>query len=89
MTEFEPSSPSGSPTPEELRKALNAFKKRLKLTRRDDEASLGYGPTSSGKSSGLVAIMPPSQYPKAVWDKLVEQGRLKYAGHGLYQLATT
>ena len=89
MTDSQSPSPSDSPTPEELRKALNAFKKRLKLSRRDDEASLGYGPMSGGKSSGLIAIMPPSQYPKAVWGKLVEQGRLKYAGHGLYQLATT
>ena len=35
----------------------------------------------------IVAIMPPHQYLKAVWDALVERGRLKYAGQGLYQLA--
>ena len=89
MPEFQPSSPSESPTPDDLRKALKAFKKRLKLARLDDESSLGHGPTSGGKSSGIVAVMPPNQYPKAVWEKLVEQGRLKYAGQGLYQLATT
>ncbi len=88
MTEFQPSSPSESPTPDELRKALKAFKKRLKLARLDDESSLGHGPMSSGKSSGIVAVVAPNQYPKPVWDKLVEQGRLKYAGHGLYQLPT-
>ena len=82
MAEPEPSTPSGSPTPEELRNALKAFKKRLKLTRLDDESSLGRGPLSGGKSSGIVAITPPHQYPRAVWDQLVAQGRLKYAGQG-------
>ena len=83
-----PSAPD-TPTPEELRKALKAFKKRLKLSRLDDESSLGHGPMSSGRSSSIVAVMAPNQYPKAVWDKLVEQGRLEYAGQGLYQLVTT
>ena len=87
MPESEPSLPSDSPTPEELRKAMKAFKKRLKLARLDDESSLGGGPMSGGKSSSIVAIMPPNQYPKAVWDELVARGRLKYAGQGLYQLA--
>ena len=87
MAEPEPSSPAGSPTAEELRNALKAFKKRLKLTRLDDESSLGRGPLSGGKSSGIVAITPPHQYPRAVWDQLVAQGRLKYAGQGMYQLA--
>ena len=86
MPEFQPS--SESPTAEELRKALKAFKKRLKLTRLDDEGSLGRGAMTGGKSSDIVAVKPPIQYPKAVWDKLVEQGRLKYTGQGLYQLAT-
>ncbi len=89
MPEPEPSLPPNSPTPEDLRKAMKAFKKRLKLARLDDEAGLGHGPMSSGKSSSIVAIMPPNQYPKAVWDALVERGRLKYAGQGLYQLAPT
>ena len=89
MPESVPSSSSESPTPDELRKALKAFKKRLKLARLDDESSLGHGPMSSGRSSGIVAVIAPNQYPKAVWDKLVEQGRLQYAGQGMYQLATT
>ena len=75
------------PSPDELRNALKAFKKRLKLSRLDDESSLGHGPLSSGRASGIVAITPPSQYPRAVWDALVAQGKLKYAGQGMYQLA--
>ncbi len=87
VPESEPSSSSDSPTPEVLRRAMKAFKKRLKLTRLDDESSLGGGPMSGGKSSSIVAIMPPNQYPKAVWEELVARGRLKYAGQGLYQPA--
>ena len=88
MPESEPTSPSESPTPEELRQAMKAFKKRLKLTRLDDDSTLGHGPMSGGKSSGIVAISPPNQFPQRVWDGLVARGRLKDAGHGLYQIVT-
>jgi len=73
-------------TPQYLKQALKAFKKRLKLTRLDEESNLGGGPFSKGRDSGIVAIQPPSQYPRRVWDKLVEQGRLHYAGSGCYEL---
>lgn len=79
-----PPSPS-SPSPEVLRDALKAFKKRLKLARLDAESGLGHGATSSGRRSGIVSIAPPHQYPKAVWDELVRQGRLRYVGQGLYE----
>lgn len=88
-TPQEPSNnlPAGTAvTPEQLRDALKAFKKRLKLTRLDDESRLGRGAMTKGGRSGVQAIQPPLQYPKAVWDELVRQGRLKYAGHGLYTL---
>lgn len=88
MPEPQPSPPPNSPTPDELRNALKAFKKRLKLSKLDDESSLGHGSMSSGKSSDLVAITPPHQYPRAVWDQLVAQGKLKYTGQGMYQLVT-
>jgi hypothetical protein len=80
-------SSADSPTPQELRRALKAFKKRLKLTRLDDESRLGVGPMSSGSKGGIVAIRPPDQYPKAVWEALVEEGKLRRAGQGLYELA--
>lgn len=79
--------PPPAPSPEELKRALKAFKKRLKLARLDDESSLGGGPMSSGKKSTIVAITPPHQYPRTVWDELVRQGKLKYSGQGLYELA--
>jgi len=79
--------PTDGPTSEELRKAMKAFKKRLKLTRLDAESGLGHGAMSSGRRSGIISIVPPQQYPKAVWDELVRRGRLKYVGQGLYDLA--
>jgi hypothetical protein len=79
-------SPNGI-DPMELKKAMRAFRKRLKLTRLDDESRLGYGAMTGGGRSGIVAIPPPTQYPQAVWDELVRQGKLRYARHGLYELS--
>jgi hypothetical protein len=79
--------PDATPTPQDLKAALKAFKKRLKLTRLDAESNLGGGPLSSGRGSGIVAIMPPNQFPQAVWDELVRQGKLKKVGGGTYELA--
>jgi hypothetical protein len=73
-------------TPEYLKKAFKAFKKRLKLTRLDEESGLAGGPFSKGQDSGIVAIEPPREYPRAVWEKLVEQGKLRSAGSGMYEL---
>src|SRR2546422_9825158 len=76
----------GQPTKEQLKGALKAFKKRLKLTRLDDESQVSRRPTTSGQGSGVVAIMPPTQFPQAVWEELVKQGKLKKAGGGTYEL---
>ena len=78
--------PPGAPTPQDLKAALKAFKKRLKLTRLDAESSLGGGPLSGGRASNIVAVTPPVQFPQAVWDELVRQGKLKHAGRGTYEL---
>jgi hypothetical protein len=74
------------PTPQELKAALKAFRKRLKLTQLDDQSRIGVGPMSSGRPSGIVAITPPDQYPQAVWDELARQGKLKRSGSGQYEL---
>ena len=79
--------PSAGVSSEELKKAYQAFKKRLKLTRLDDESRLGRGAMSSGGKSSIQAIQPPNQYPKTVWDELVRQGKLRYVGHGMYEMA--
>jgi hypothetical protein len=83
--ETTPAETEGHPK-EELKRALKAFKKRLKMTKLDDESRLGYGPMSGGGGSVIVAITPPNQYPRSVWEALVEQGKLKHAGQGTYEL---
>lgn len=79
--------PNTPPDAQVLRGALKAFRKRLKLTRLDEDSKLGVGPLSSGRRSGVVAIAPPSQFPAEVWEALVQQGRLKRAGRGFYALS--
>ena len=71
---------------EVLKRALKAFRKRLKITLLDAETSLSGGPMSSGRQSSIVGIMPPERYPRAVWDELVRQGRLRDAKRGMYEL---
>lgn len=75
------------PSPEVLKAAFKAFKKRLKLTQLDDASRIGRGPTSSGGHSSIAGITPPDQYPKAVWEALADEGKLRRAGHGTYSLA--
>ena len=80
--------PPAGPTREQLKGALKAFKRRLKLTRLDAESQLRKNPLSAGRGSGIVAIAPPADFPQAVWDELVRQNKLKKAGQGLYELVS-
>jgi hypothetical protein len=78
--------PTDPPNKEELKAAFKAFKKRLKLTRLEEESKLTRRPTTSGQPSAIVAIVPPVQFPAVVWEELVKQGKLKRAGHGTFEL---
>jgi hypothetical protein len=84
-----PAAGSGGPAidAETLRRALKAFRKRQTLTRLDDESKLGRGPLSKGPDESFAAVVPPNEWPEAVWQELVNQGKLKYLGHGFYELA--
>ncbi len=64
--------------------ALKAFRKRLKLTRLDQESKLGGRYTSGGKRSGIEAIQPPTGFAPEVWKALEAAGRLKHTGGGFY-----
>ena len=81
-------SPSEGPSKEELKRALKAFKKRLKLMRLDDESRIGGGSMSSGHQSRIMAVRAPNKYPQEVWDALAAQGKIKAVGNGLYELTT-
>ena len=71
---------------EVLKRALKAFRKRLKIVRLDSESSVGGGPTSSGRQSSIVGVRAPDLYPQEVWDVLVRQGRLVDGHAGVYEL---
>ena len=75
------------PEKSELDRALKAFKKRLKLTRQDNESSFVNRPLSGGKVSGIVAVTPPEGFPPEVWEELLRIGKLKRTpGERTYEL---
>ncbi len=78
--------PDGTFTKETLQRAMKALKKRLKVTRLDDESSLGRDPMSKGGRSSIVGVVPPLQYPAEVWQALEQKGRLRATGQGSYQI---
>lgn len=78
--------PTEGPDKEQLKQALKAFKKRLKLTRLEEESKIGRSPTTSGRGSSIVGITPPNQFPATVWEELVRQGKLRRSGHGMLEL---
>ena len=72
-------------TEEDLKKAIKAFKKRLKLTQLDDDSRLGHSPLTGSKSK-VVSIQPPAGFDREIWEELVEKGYLRRDGIGFYQL---
>lgn len=75
-----------APDVDTCRKALRAFRKRLALTRLDEESKISnHSALSSGANSQMSAIVPPTEWPDSVWQELVRQDKLRYVGHGFYQ----
>jgi len=73
-------------TEEELRKAIKAFKKRLKTTQLDDDSRLSHGPLSGPGKSKIVSIQPPGGFGREIWEELAAKGYLKRDGVGFYEL---
>jgi hypothetical protein len=73
-------------TEEELKKALKAFKKRLKLMRLDEDSRLGRGPLSGTGRQQIISIQPPSGFGREIWEELADKGHLKRDGGGFYAL---
>ena len=71
--------------PDNLKRAMQAFRRKLRSLRLDDESKLGGRYTSAGKSSGIAAITPPREFPARVWQELAAQGKLRSAGGGTYR----
>ena len=80
--------PAASGVSEDQKKqAVHAFKKRLKLTKLNDESRLGGGrPTTGGKKSEVMGIVPPREFPRAVWDALAKDGKIKDMGGGFFKM---
>ena len=71
---------------EELRSAMKAYRKRLKLIKLDHESKLGRSPLSGGKDAGFESIIPPEQWAPEVWKVLAAKGELESTGQGFYKL---
>lgn len=71
---------------DEKRAAMKAFRKRLKLARLADESRITGRLLTKGEGSSIDAIIPPSEYPRDVWDALVSDGELEYTGQGFFAL---
>lgn len=76
---------AGGISDDQLKQAMNAFKKRMKLTRLDQESKLGASrPMTSGKKSDVQGIIPPNQFAPVIWKELARRGKLKDMGGGFY-----
>ena len=76
-----------APSEETCKRAMRAFRKRLALTRLDEESKISsHSPLTKGADSRIAAIVPPIDWPESVWQELVRQGKLRYIGHGFYEL---
>jgi hypothetical protein len=71
-------------TAKEMKDAMHAFRKRLKLARLNDESKLGGRYTSGGRKSQIDAVEAPREFPTRVWKALVRAGKLRDAGSGFY-----
>jgi len=72
-------------TDDELRKALKAFKKRVKMLQLEDDSKLGHSPLTGAKSK-IVAIQPPTGFGREIWQELAQKGFLKSDGGGFYEM---
>lgn len=71
----------------QLKAALTAFKKRMKLTVLNDESKLGGGrPTTGGRKSEISGIVPPREFAAEVWAELAKQGKIRDVGGGFYSM---
>jgi len=71
---------------DDLKKAYKAFKKRLKLTKLDEESKIGHGPLSGTGQDRIVSIQAPLGYGKEIWEELADLGYLKRDGVGFFEL---
>jgi hypothetical protein len=72
-------------TEEDMKKALKAFRKRLKMTQLEEDSRLGHSPLTGAKNK-IVSMRPPAGFGKDVWEDLANLGFLKRDGGGFYEI---
>jgi hypothetical protein len=72
-------------TDDDMKKALKAFRKRMKMTQLDEDSRLGHSPLTGAKSK-IVSMQPPAGFGKEVWEELANRGFLKRDGVGFFEL---
>lgn len=70
---------------EDQKKALKAFKKRLKMHQLEEDSKLGRAKTTGARNS-IVAIQAPLGFPREVWSELQAKGYLSHDGGNFYKL---
>jgi len=80
--------PPDVPDSETCKRAMRAFRKRLAAIRLDDQSKISSrSPLSKGADRAVTnAIVPPTEWPEAVWKELARQGKLVHIGQGFYEL---
>ena len=71
---------------EVMQDALRMFRKRVKLSQLDADSRLGHGPMSGTGQHRIQSMVPPRDYPAAVWEALVRAGRLRREGDGFLSI---
>lgn len=79
-----PATAPADATHQEMKDAMHAFRKRLKLARLNDESKLGGRLMTGGKKSEIDAVEAPRDFPPRVWKALVRAGKLRDTGQGFY-----
>ena len=69
-----------------MQDALRMFRKRLKLSQLDADSKIGHGPTSGTGQHRIQSMVPPRDFPAAVWEALVRAGKLRREGDGFYSI---
>lgn len=80
-----PAGPAYVPDENEMKRALAAFRKRLRALQLETDSKLGRS-ALTGKKETITAIQPPLGFGKDVWQHLASIGWLKNEGRGFYQL---
>lgn len=74
------------PSEDDLKRALKAFRKKLRHLIAEDEARGGGKFGFGGRKSSIVGITPPPEFSREIWDELARLGKLKKEQQGLYSL---